>query len=299
MKELVVVSGKGGTGKTSITAAFAALSEKTVMVDCDVDAADLHLVLQPERVHEETFSGGSKARILEQDCTGCGLCVENCRFHAIVYNAPAGKETKKPWINPIFCEGCRVCARICPTGAVSFEAAQSGWLFVSKTPYGPLVHAQLGIAQGNSGKLVTLVRQEARAIAEHERLDRVIIDGPPGTGCPVIASITGTDLVLVVTEPTLSGRHDLQRVLELTAHFGIPVMLCVNKWDIHPALTVQIETEAHSRGVLLAGRIRYDPLVTDAQISKTNVLALGKSAVGEDIHQVWRQVINALNETKS
>jgi len=295
MKEMVIVSGKGGTGKTSITAAFAALAENTVTVDCDVDAADLHLVMQPEMWREHDFSGGNKARILSEDCTACGLCFENCRFHAIISPAPSGPATAKPWINPIFCEGCRVCARICPAGAVVFEAAKSGKWFVSKTPYGPLVHAQLGIAQGNSGKLVSLVRREARAIAERDGFELILIDGPPGAGCPVIASITGADLVLAVTEPTLSGRHDLMRIVQLTSHFQIPIMLCINKWDIHPALTAQMEGEAQSHGIALAGRIRYDPLVTEAQIRKTSVPALGSSRVGDDIRHVWQLVLSALN----
>jgi MinD superfamily P-loop ATPase len=296
MKELAIVSGKGGTGKTSITAAFAALADKKVLVDCDVDAADLHLVLQPELIREEAFSGGNKARIREADCTACGLCVENCHFSAIAYPSSQGAAmTAKPGINPVFCEGCRVCERICPVGAVTLEPAQSGRWFVSRTPYGPMVHAQLGIAQGNSGKLVTLVRQAARVIAEQQGLDLIIIDGPPGVGCPVIASVTGVDMVLVVTEPTLSGRHDLQRVVELTAHFRIPVMLCINKWDIHPGLTEQIEAEATSHGVIAAGRIRYDRLVTEAQIRKTSVTAMEESAVGDDIRHVWRQVHNVLN----
>jgi MinD superfamily P-loop ATPase len=229
MKELAIVSGKGGTGKTSLAAAFAALADKKVLVDCDVDAADLRLVMQPEVMRKEAFIGGQKALIREEDCTACGLCVVNCRFRAITYPPSAeGTAMVKPRINPIFCEGCRVCERICRVGAVALEPNESGQWFVSGTPYGPLVHARLGIAQGNSGKLVTLVRHEAKAIAEQRGLDLIIIDGPPGVGCPVIASITGVDLVLAVTEPTLSGRHDLQRVVELAAHFRIPVMLCIN-----------------------------------------------------------------------
>ena len=298
MKELAIVSGKGGTGKTSITAAFAALADNKVLADCDVDAADLHLVLQPEILREEAFSGSNKARILEDECTGCRLCIENCHFRAITYRQHSGAATMaKPWINPLFCEGCRVCERICPVGAVAFAPAQSGHWFVSQTDYGPMVHARLGIAQGNSGKLATLVRHEARAIAEQKNLDLVIIDGPPGVGCPVIASITGVNLVLAVTEPTLSGRHDLLRVVELTRHFQIPVLLCINKWDIHPGLTEQIEAEARFLGVIPAGRVRYDRLVTEAQIRKTSVTALGKSAVGDDIQSLWRCVFSALKGT--
>jgi MinD superfamily P-loop ATPase len=295
MKEIAVISGKGGTGKTSLTAAFAAMGGKKVLADCDVDAADLHLVLHPELIREDVFTGGSKAAIREEACTGCGLCIEHCRFRAISYPVTTkGGQAEKPVINPIFCEGCRVCMRICPVEAVAFEPSRSGWLFVSRTPCGPMVHARLGVAQGNSGKLVTLVRQEARAIAEREACGLILIDGPPGVGCPVIASITGVNLALIVTEPTLSGRHDLLRAAELTAHFRIPTLVCVNKWDIHPGMTEQIESEARGHGVLPAGRIRYDRLVTEAQVQRTNVLACGESPVGEDMKAVWRSVEGTL-----
>lgn len=297
MKEIAVISGKGGTGKTSLTAAFATLGGKKVLADCDVDAADLHLVLHPEINREDIFIGGSKAAIREEDCTGCGLCVEHCRFRAIVYPMTAnGEQAEKPVINPIFCEGCRLCVRLCPVEAITFEPAESGRLFVSGTPCGPMVHAHLGVAQGNSGKLVTLVRQEARTIAEREASELIIIDGPPGVGCPVIASITGVNLALIVTEPTLSGRHDLLRAAELTAHFRIPTLVCINKWDIHPGMTEQIEAEARDHGVLPAGRIRYDRLVTDAQVQRTNVLACGDSPVGEDMKAIWRSVEHALKD---
>lgn len=300
MKEIVVISGKGGTGKTSLTAAFAALGGKQVLADCDVDAADLHLVLNPEIVREEAFIGGSKASIREEDCTGCGLCIEHCRFRAIEYPlAASGDRADKPRINPIFCEGCRVCVRICPVEAIAFEPAPSGWLFVSRTPLGTMVHARLGVAQGNSGKLVTLVRNEARAIAEREACELIIIDGPPGVGCPVIASITGANLALIVTEPTLSGHHDMLRAAELTAHFLIPTLVCVNKWDIHPGMTERIETEALDHGVIPAGRIRYDRLVTEAQVRRTNVLACGDSPVGEEIKALWRSIEGALNGART
>ncbi len=296
MKEIAVISGKGGTGKTSLTAAFATLGGKKVLADCDVDAADLHLVLHPEIIREEIFIGGSKAAIREEDCTGCGLCAEHCRFRAIGYSVTTnGEQAEKPIINPIFCEGCRLCARLCPVEAIAFEPAESGRLCVSGTPCGPMVHARLGVAQGNSGKLVTLVRQEARTIAEGEACELIIIDGPPGVGCPVIASITGVNLALIVTEPTLSGRHDLMRAAELTAHFRIPTLVCINKWDIHPGMTERIEKEARDHDVLPAGRIRYDRLVTDAQVQRTNVLACGDSAVGEDMKAVWRSVESALS----
>jgi MinD superfamily P-loop ATPase len=297
MKEIVVISGKGGTGKTSLVASFAAFAENKVLADCDVDAADLHLVVQPEMIFQEAFSGGGKAKICEDRCTDCGLCMEHCRFDAISYPpARNGKQAAAPWINPIFCEGCRLCVRVCPAEAIAFKPAESGWCYVSKTPYGPLVHAQLGIAQGNSGKLVSVVRQKAKALAEEEGRDLIIVDGPPGVGCPVIASVTGSDLVLIVTEPTLSGRHDMLRVAELTAHFRIPTLVCINKWDIHPETADLIEEEARRIGVLPAGRIGYDPVVTKAQIMKAGVALYPNSNACKEMQAVWEYVKNMLEK---
>ena len=295
MKEIVVISGKGGTGKTSIVAAFAALAGKKVLADCDVDAADLHLVLNPGIEHREDFSGSKKARILENECVACNRCIEECRFDAIHYPVlNNGEIADTPQINPIFCEGCGVCMRVCPAEAISFEPAVNGELYISSTNHGPMVHARLGMAEGNSGKLVTQIRQEARSIAEREGLDYIIIDGSPGIGCPVIASITGADLVLVVTEPTLSGRHDLLRVSELTAHFRIPTIVCVNKWDLNPEIAEQIEAEAKECGIKAAGRVRYDNAITKAQIMRTSVVEYTGGAVSEDIRQVWKNTIYAL-----
>ena len=292
MKEIVVISGKGGTGKTSIVASFAALADKKVLADCDVDAADLHLVLNPRIERREDFSGGKKAKIVEDECIACDRCIEECRFDAIAY--PASKNGNVPFVDPIFCEGCGVCVRVCPVEAISFEPVVNGEWYVSSTNYGPMVHARLGMAEGNSGKLVTLIRQEARDIAQREGLEYIIIDGSPGIGCPVIASITGADLVLVITEPTLSGQHDLLRVSELTSHFGIPTVVCVNKWDLNPAITEQIEREAGSHGVKAAGRIRYDTAITKAQIMKTSVIEYTDGAVSGDIKAVWQNVLHTL-----
>lgn len=294
-KEIVVISGKGGTGKTSIVASFAALADKKVLADCDVDAADLHLVLNPRIEHRKDFSGGSKATIIEDSCTGCNRCIEECRFDAIQY-APSGNggETSVPQVNHFFCEGCGVCMRVCPAGAISFNPAVNGEWYISSTNHGPMVHARLGMAEGNSGKLVTQIREKARSIAEENCLDYVIVDGSPGIGCPVIASITGTDLVLVVTEPTLSGQHDLMRVAELTAHFNIPTIMCVNKWDLNPEMTERIEEQAKTRGIKVAGRVRYDTAITKAQIMKTSVVEYTGGAVSEDIKSLWRNVVYAL-----
>jgi MinD superfamily P-loop ATPase len=292
MKEIVVISGKGGTGKTSLVASFAALAEKKVLADCDVDAADLHLVLDPKIGYREDFSGGKKAKIMIDECIACGKCEEVCRFEAISYLD--SENDYMPCVNPIFCEGCGVCVRVCPVEAISFDDAINGEWYVSSTNHGPMVHAKLGMAEGNSGKLVTIVRNKAREIAEKEGLDFIIVDGSPGIGCPVIASITGADIVLVITEPTLSGQHDLLRASELAAHFRIPTLVCINKWDLNPDIAERIETEAKKRGIKNVGRIRYDTAITKAQIMKTSVIEYTGGAVSEDIKQVWRNTIYAL-----
>lgn len=295
LKELVVISGKGGTGKTSIVASFAALAEKTVLADCDVDAADLHLVLNPTTIKSEKFSGGSRARIKSGHCTACGKCEEVCRFDAVYFDGPGnGKVHKTYRIDPIGCEGCGVCAWFCTDKAIEFAPAVNGEWFVSDTRCGPMVHAKLGVAEENSGKLVSLVRRQAKQIAEDRKLDMLLIDGSPGIGCPVIASITGADLVLVVTEPTLSGLHDLKRVADLTKHFGIESMVCINKWDINPELTAEIQRQAGECGLTLAGKVRYDRAMTEAQIKKLSVVEYASSGIADDIRGLWNKVETSL-----
>jgi len=295
MKELVVISGKGGTGKTSIVASFAALAEKAVLADCDVDAADLHLICQPTIIKREEFSGGSCARIMSGHCTACGKCEELCRFDAIYYDGPGnGKVAKTYRVDPIACEGCGVCAYFCSDNAIKFTPAVNGELFISNTRYGPMVHAKLGIAEANSGKLVSLVRTQAKRIAEVQNRDLLLIDGSPGIGCPVIASITGADLVLVVTEPTLSGLHDFKRVSDLTKYFGIKTLACINKSDLNEALTLEIENQARQKGLTVAGRVRYDRAVTEAQIKKKSVVEYTKDGVAADIKQLWDEVMTTM-----
>lgn len=299
-KELVVISGKGGTGKTSIVAAFAALADKVVLADCDVDAADLHLVVDPKTVKREKFSGGSRARIMSGHCTACGKCEEVCRFDAIYFDGPGnGKVPRTFRVDPIACEGCGVCAWFCADKAIEFGPVVNGEWFISQTRHGPMVHAKLGVAEENSGKLVSLVRTRARKIAEDRKLDVVLIDGAPGIGCPVIASITGADVVLVVTEPTLSGLHDLQRVADLTKHFGIETLVCINKWDLNEDVASEIETQAGQRGLKLAGRVRYDRAVTEAQIKRKSVVEYQKGGCVLDIGQVWGEVSAALERLES
>jgi len=295
MKELVVISGKGGTGKTSIVASFASLAKKAVFADCDVDAADLHLVLEPKIKQESNFSGGKLATIIAQKCNGCGKCQGLCRFDAIHLNGEGNDIIDKTFtVDPISCEGCKVCVEFCPVGAIEFNDCINGQWFISDTRFGPMVHAKLGIAEENSGKLVTLIRKEAKRIATEEKKNLIIVDGSPGIGCPVIASITGADLILIITEPTLSGKHDLGRVADLAASFGIPTLLCINKSDLNRKIMGQVVEEAGSRGIKLAGKIRYDKAFTKAQIMKATVIEYTGGWVSEEIKALWRNVVYAL-----
>ena len=280
MKQLTIISGKGGTGKTTITAAFAALAENQVMADGDVDASDLHLILKPEIKKEDDFYGGRGPLMDKDKCDECGLCEEHCRFAAIHGLV----------IDPVACEGCGVCAQVCPQDAIVMEPQQCGRWFISSTRFGPLVHARLGIAEDNSGKLVTLVRQQARAIAEKEKKDYIIIDGPPGIGCPVIAAIAGVDLVLAVTEPTLSGIHDLERVVGVARHFNVPAMVCINKKDINPDNTKQIKRYCENNQLELAGEIPYDPIVTKAMVAEKSIIEFNDGFISEEIKKIWRKV---------
>ncbi|MFZ5807490.1 MAG: ATP-binding protein [Verrucomicrobiota bacterium] len=285
MKELVVISGKGGTGKTSLTASFAVLAKQAVIADCDVDAADLHLILSPKIYERHEFCSGREAVIRQQDCKGCGRCMKLCRFDAI-----SKTSENKFEIDPIACEGCGVCVKFCPAQAIDFEERLCGEWMISETRCGTMVHAQLDIAAENSGKLVSAVRGEARRIAEKENRSLILVDGPPGIGCAVIASITGASEVLVVTEPTLSGEHDLERILSLVKHFSIPAMVCVNKWDINPEITERIEAKAQQAGARVVGRIRYDRAVTLAQMQEKAVMETDASCA-EDIRQIWNNII--------
>jgi MinD superfamily P-loop ATPase len=295
MKELVVISGKGGTGKTSIVASFAGLVKNAVFADCDVDAADLHLVLEPKIKQKSNFTGGKRASIIAEKCSGCGKCQELCRFDAIHLNGEGNDVIDKNFtIDPIACDGCKVCVEFCPVGAIEFNESVNGQWFISDTRFGPMVHAKLGIAEENSGKLVTLIRKEAKRIAAEEEKNLIIVDGSPGIGCPVIASITGADMVLIITEPTLSGMHDLGRVADLAARFGIPTLLCINKWDLNQEITTQIAEEAENRGIKLAGKIQYDKAFTKAQIMKATVIEYTGGWVSEEIKTLWRNVIYAL-----
>lgn len=296
MKELVIISGKGGTGKTSLTASFAALTHNAVLADCDVDAADLHLILAPEIRQPTEFRSGHRAVIRADNCIGCGQCAALCRFDAIAEIRRPSDDARVFVVNPGACEGCGVCVWNCPVHAIDFPEQVCGEWFISDTRHGPMVHAHLASGAENSGKLVSLVREQARLIARQENRDLVLVDGPPGTGCPVIAALTGASGVLVVTEPTVSGAHDLARVLELTAHFKIPAAICVNKWDILPEQAEHIETAAHAAGATLAGRVRYDKAATSAQRQGLAVVEAGPSPLADDIRTVWSHWMDSISE---
>jgi MinD superfamily P-loop ATPase len=272
-------------------ASFAALAERAVLADCDVDAADLHLVLQPSTIYREEFFGGKSARIDATRCTRCGVCEDLCRFDAISEDV-AGISTHMGGlvVDPVACEGCGVCAWFCDEDAIDLVPKASGEWFLSETRHGPMVHARLASAAENSGKLVSLVRSQARTTAETRNLDLVVVDGAPGIGCPVIASVTGADLVVVVTEPTLSGLHDLGRVLRLTKHFEIPAMVLINKYDINEDLSIKGERFAREQGAGTAGRIRYDGAVTEAQIRGLSVVEHSRNGAAADIAKVWETV---------
>ncbi|MFA7230644.1 MAG: ATP-binding protein [Victivallaceae bacterium] len=284
MKELVIISGKGGTGKTSITASFAALAGNAVLADCDVDAADLHLLLKPAIKSRHEFKSGNEAIIRPEKCTNCCVCSEVCRFDAI--KTVDGKVT----IDPFACEGCGVCVWFCPEHAIDFPESVCGEWYESETRSGTMIHARLAPAAENSGKLVAQVRRAAREVAEEQNKKLLLVDGPPGIGCPVIASVTGATAVLIVTEPTVSGEHDLERVLKLTGHFKIPALICVNKWDLNPEVTKRIEDQAEAAGAKVMGRIPYDKIFTDAMIKGQLIVDYPETMAAQNITKIWERI---------
>jgi MinD superfamily P-loop ATPase len=287
-RELIVISGKGGTGKTSVVAGFAALAGGAVLADCDVDAADLHLVLDPVVGSPHKFSGRQRAVIDAAACTDCGRCADVCRFAAVL-GAGAGDYS----VDPIACDGCELCLRVCPSDAVHMEPVVNGSWMLSETRFGPLVHARLGVAEDNSGKLVTLVRREAKEAARARGLPLIIVDGSPGIGCPVIASLAGADLVLAVTEPTVSGRHDLDRVLRVVRRFRLPFAVLINKADLNAEMTELITDESTAAGALFVTTVEYDPSVTRAQVEGTDVITYGGRAAAA-VTDAWEAMQQAL-----
>ena len=285
IREIVIVSGKGGTGKTSLAAAFAALAKNGILCDADVDAADLHLLMQPEVKERTDFMGGSKAVINPDLCTGCGTCRTLCRFDAI---------SDRYEVDPIRCEGCGVCVDFCPEQAIDFPVQRCGEWYISATRFGPMVHARLGIAEENSGRLVSLVRKETRQLAEERGLELILTDGPPGIGCPVIAAIGGATALVIVVEPTVSGIHDMERVVDLAAHFRVPGMVIVNKFDLNVGMTEAIEQLAEKRNILVLGRVPFDPVFTRSMVQGQTLFEYGEeSPTRRVVRDIWAKIVSS------
>lgn len=294
MKEIVILSGKGGTGKTSIAASLAVLASTKVLADCDVDAPDLHLLLKPVQRDSGEFWGMSKAAIDPKLCTGCGLCAELCRFGAIAARSDALQPGKKRAeifaVDPLSCEGCGFCTRACPVQAARLVDNLSGHWFISDTAYGPLVHARLGVAEENSGKLVATVKKMAREEAKRLAVTTIIVDGPPGIGCPVISSLSGACSALIVAEPTLSGKHDLERAVGLAQHFGVPVFACINKFDIDTDNTRQIESYCDSHGVPVLARVPFDHAVTESIVARIPLVEYSRGRAAREVERLWLEL---------
>jgi len=286
MKEIVIISGKGGTGKTSIIAAFASLFENKVLCDADVDAADLHLIMEPDIKERHDFQSGRTALINRDKCVECGLCRDLCRWDAI---------SEDFVVDSIECEGCGVCWYFCPEKAIESPLNTCGEWYLSDTRFGPMAHARLDIAEENSGKLVSLIRQEGKKLAEEKNMDLLLTDGPPGIGCPVIASLGGAAAVLIVSEPTVSGRHDMQRVAQLAAFFKIPAMLCVNKFDLNPDEGEAIEAFAKEKNIDVIGRVPFDPTFTKAMVQGKTIVEFDEHSKGCDaVKSIWKNLAQSL-----
>lgn len=284
MREILIISGKGGTGKTSLTGAFAHLAVNKVICDLDVDAPDLHLLLCPSFDQTEEFYSGFEARIMEELCTQCGLCASMCRFEAIRENGHGFS------VDPLRCEGCKVCGAFCPSGAILFPQKHSGRWHVSSTRFGPLVHARLFPGEANSGRLVMVLKQKARELAKARGMDMVLCDGAPGIGCPVISSLSATNLAVAVTEPTPSGRHDLERVADLCGHFQIAFAVIINKHDLNPDESARIEAFCRQRSYPLLARLPHDQIVTTAMLQGKVVTELPETDFSRELKKGWTMI---------
>ena len=288
MHEILIISGKGGTGKTSLTAAFAQLAERPILCDLDVDTPDLHILLDPKPRQTTMFRSGYEARIQPEHCTACGDCAERCQFDAITETAQGLR------VDPLRCEGCSVCVHFCPAEAIALDEKLCGEWYLSDTVPGPMVHAQLGPGEENSGRLVTLLRKEAKELAQAQHYDLILSDGPPGIGCPVISSLAQVSLAVIVTEPTPSGQHDLERVADLCRHFKVPAGIVVNKWDLNPDLTVKIEALAPQRELQLLGRVDFNPAFTDAMVQRQSITTFQPQGLGKQVAAVWDGIMAAV-----
>ena len=284
MREILILSGKGGTGKTTLTAAFAHLASNHVICDLDVDAPDLHLILQPDTHSVEPFESGHEAIIRPEDCERCGTCLDACRYDAIQGDDP-------PVVNPLKCEGCKLCVALCPADAITWSPNHCGDWYQSDSRFGPMVHAQLFPAEENSGRLVALLRKQARILAEAQGLDLILSDGPPGIGCPVIAALSGTDMAVIVTEPTVSGRHDLERVLELCHHFKIRTGVIINKCDLNLDQANAIKAYCQAQQLPLIGEMPYARVFTEAMIQGQTVTEFQPEGAGAAVEAIWNNLL--------
>jgi MinD superfamily P-loop ATPase len=296
MKQLVILSGKGGTGKTTLSAAMAHLSsacgDPAVIVDADVDAANLHLVLPPKSSQMHEFMGGKIAYIDLEKCNGCGICLQTCRFEAVI---PCSANHTACCVDPIACEGCAACAYACPQHAIQMLQQREGTWFHSDTAYGTLFHAELLPGRENSGKLVTLIKQQARLFAADNGLQHIIVDGPPGIGCPVISACAGADLTLMIAEPSLAGIHDLDRILKTVRHFKNPAVVGINKSDIFPAGAQAVKTYCQSEGIAVVGEVDFDDAIPRAMLAGQPVSEFApNSQAARSMETIWKNVMEIL-----
>ena len=291
MPEILIISGKGGTGKTSLTAAFSHLAGPHVICDLDVDAPDLHLLLQPKKVESHEFWSGHIAEINPDDCTQCGQCVDLCRYDAVYVN------DSQPTVNALKCEGCKVCVALCPAKAIDFKPNHCGDWFLSETRFGPMIHAQLFPAEENSGRLVALLRKEAGNLAKKKGFDLILSDGPPGIGCPVISALSGNDLVVIVTEPTPSGLHDLERTIELCRHFKIPPTVIINKCDLNQTVSDAIDARCDQMKVPVLTRVPHDLAFTQAMVEGKVITEYDTNELKDRLKRAWKEICRYAYET--
>lgn len=289
MPEILVISGKGGTGKTSITAAFTHLSPGAIVCDLDVDAPDLHLILRPAPSPTTLFIAGLEAHVDAAQCTACGICAEMCRFGAVTIDGATAV------VNPVRCEGCGVCAHFCTAHAVAMEPKTCGHWSISETRFGKLVHAQLYPGEENSGKLVALLRKEAKQLAKAGGASIILSDGPPGIGCPVISALSGTDLAVIVTEPTPSGVHDLRRVVELCGHFRVSAAVIINKSDLNAAMAREIHADCAAKGLPVVAELPHDPQMVHAMVRGLAITEMGDSPMSRTLRVAWEKIVQLLN----
>lgn len=285
MRQVSIVSGKGGTGKTSITSAFASIAQNKILVDCDVDAADLFLITQPSILKSHEYEGGKIAVLDSVICTNCGICVDLCRFDAIhVVN-------KQTTISEFSCDGCRLCEIACPVDAIKMvENRESRW-FESETRFGPMIHAKLGIGEDNSGKLVTKIRDVANKKAKELDMETVLIDGPPGIGCPVISTLTGVNVALMVTEPTLSGKHDLERLIELAKGFKLKSYILINKYDLNTTISDEIDSLCRKENIEILAKVPFNRDFVDAMVNQQTVIEYAPDSIlSKQLKEVWHRI---------